>query len=253
MNYEQMAYYYDVLMTEAPYDEWKSFTEAMIVKAGRPVSSIIDLGCGTGQITTRLARAGYRVTGVDYSSDMLAIAQKRADKEHLSVPFIQQDLRMLEGLHGYDAAVSYCDVMNYITGEDELRTVFQRVAGLLKSGGLFLFDVHALRHVHEHYMNQTFADVDDEVAYIWFCAEGEQRGEMHHELTFFARDNASGRYTRFDEYHHQRTYPVRFYKQLLEETGFAIQYVTSDFSIENNAIDEEAERIFITAVKRPEE
>ncbi len=138
MSYEQMAYYYDVLMAEAPYDEWKSFTEAMIAQAGKPVSSIIDLGCGTGQITTRLARAGYKMTGVDYSSDMLAVAQERAETEKLPVQFIQQDLQMLEGLHGYDAAVSYCDVMNYIIEEDELRIVFQCVAASLKPGGLFI-------------------------------------------------------------------------------------------------------------------
>ncbi|GAA0442929.1 class I SAM-dependent methyltransferase [Lentibacillus halophilus] len=253
MTYEQMAYYYDLLMTEAPYDQWKSFTEAMIEQTKTSVSSIIDLGCGTGQITTRLAESGYHMTGVDYSSDMLTVAKQRADSERVPIQFIQQDLRMLEGFPLYDAAVSYCDVLNYITDEEELRTVFQRVAGLLRTGGLFIFDVHSLQHVHNYYKNQTFADVDDDVAYIWFCTPGEREGEMHHDVTFFAWDHSSGHYIRFDEYHHQRTYSIHFYRQLLDEAGFTIRHVSSDFLEENNAIDAESERLFITAAKRPDD
>ncbi|TRM12764.1 class I SAM-dependent methyltransferase [Lentibacillus cibarius] len=253
MNYEQLAYYYDVLMEDAPYDKWESFTKAMIAQTGKPVSSIIDLGCGTGQITTRLAKSGYRMTGVDYSADMLTIAHERAARQRLNVQFIQQDLRKLEGFRHYDVAISYCDVLNYITEEDELRSVFQHVAALLKSEGLFIFDIHSLDYVHNHLINQTFADVTDDVAYVWFCSVGDEEGEMHHDLTLFARDKSSGQYIRFDEYHHQRTYPVTFYKQLLDEAGFDIQHLSSNFSIQDNAIDEMEERLFITAIKRSEE
>ena len=120
MSYEQMAYYYDQLMQDAPYDQWQSFTEQMIHRCGKHVDSIVDLGCGTGQITTRLARSGYRMTGIDYSSAMLSIGQQRASAENIPVQWIQQDLRELDGIENQDMAISYCDVMNYITEENEL-------------------------------------------------------------------------------------------------------------------------------------
>lgn len=38
--------------------------------------SIIDLGCGSGEITVLLGKKGYSVTGIDISSDMLFYSSK---------------------------------------------------------------------------------------------------------------------------------------------------------------------------------
>ncbi|MFD1362993.1 class I SAM-dependent DNA methyltransferase [Lentibacillus salinarum] len=250
MTYEQMARYYDQLMADAPYDEWICFTEQVISQSGKQIESVVDLGCGTGQITTKLAQSGYRMTGVDYSSEMLSVAEQHASSKHVPVHWIQQDLRELAGVENQDMAISYCDVMNYITGEDDIRTVFANAAVALKPGGLFIFDVHSLYHVETHLLNQTFSVVSDDVSYIWFCLEGEDVGDMYHDLTFFVRDQ--NQYTRFDEWHHQKTYATDFYTHLLNDTGFDIRHISADFSLQPDYDLEEAERIFITAVKRSE-
>ena len=39
---------------------------------------LLDLACGTGELSIRLAEEGYDVTGVDLSSDMLAVAREKA-------------------------------------------------------------------------------------------------------------------------------------------------------------------------------
>lgn len=251
MSYQRMAHLYDRLMEDAPYDHWLSFTKEIFRKKNSNIKTIADLGCGTGQLTTRLASEGYKLIGVDFSSDMLSLAEQRASAENLSIQWVHQDLKMLEGLGQLDAAVSYCDVINYITEEDALKTVFQRVAESLKPGGLFIFDIHALKHVENNYVNQTFAEDAEDVSYIWFCSAGDEPGEMHHDLTFFV-SLEDGTYTRFDEYHHQRTYPVHFYKKILHETGFENCNLYADFSLENEFSSDHAERIFIVAEKRPE-
>ncbi|MBP1947601.1 SAM-dependent methyltransferase [Virgibacillus litoralis] len=250
MSYQQMSTIYDRLMNDAPYDQWQSFTINIISQLGKSVEKIVDLGCGTGQITTRLAREGYRMTGVDYSSDMLSYAEQRASTERLNIQWIHQNLINLNGVINQDVAVSYCDVINYITQEDELQTVFQNAADSLKIGGLFIFDVHSLFHVEHNMVNQTFGEVNDDVSYIWFCSEGEEQGEMYHDLTFFVADQK--KYSRFDEYHHQRTYSVDFYSHLLKKTGFKIKHLSGDFSLINENINAESERIFIVAEKRSE-
>jgi len=51
---------------------------------------IVDIGCGTGRHAVRLARAGARVTGVDFSAGMLRQAQDRPDAE--SVRFLRHDV-----------------------------------------------------------------------------------------------------------------------------------------------------------------
>ncbi|QKY69514.1 class I SAM-dependent methyltransferase [Lentibacillus sp. CBA3610] len=249
MAYQQMAHYYDQLMQDAPYDKWRFFTETMIQQFGKSVVSIADLGCGTGQITTRLARSGYQMIGVDYSSDMLSIAEQRASNEKIPVQWLQQNLLDLTGIENQDMAISYCDVINYITEEDALRTVFANTANILKPGGIFIFDVHSLYHARNNMVNQTFAEVYDDISYIWFCVEGDRQGEMYHDLTFFVADD--NKYSRFDELHHQCTFPIEFYKRLLNENGFDLQHLAGDFS-PHHYINEDAERIFITAVKRSE-
>ncbi|RLL48021.1 class I SAM-dependent methyltransferase [Oceanobacillus piezotolerans] len=245
MAYQQMAYLYDKLMSDAPYDEWVEFTLQLL--GNRNVRYIADLGCGTGEISLRLKKAGFEVVGIDNSSDMLTYAEHKARNENVPIQWLHQDLRELSGINGIDVAVSYCDVINYITEEQDIREVFNKTYEMLTSEGIFIFDIHALSHVESHYVNQTFADVLEDAAYIWYCTEGEAQGEMYHDLTFFALDD--GKYNRFDEYHHQRTYPIPFYKKLLQDTGFQNIKVFADFSLKQNNLSEDNKRIFFFAEK----
>lgn len=248
MAYEQMGFLYDPFMKDAPYDEWLAFTEEIIKKSGKDIDRIADLGCGTGEITIRLAKEGYEVCGVDYSMDMLTSADQKSRAENLSIQWLHQDLRELEGLANFDAVISYCDVMNYITSESDLKNVFSRIAQSLNTGGLFMFDIHSLDYVTNHLINSTFTEVTDEMAYIWDCIEGEYAGEMFHELTFFISENE--KYDRIDEFHHQRTYPIKVYEKLLIEAGFEKPVLYNDFSLKSGNLSEKTERIFIVTEKR---
>lgn len=247
MAYYQLASVYDRFMKEAPYSRWVDFTKAII--GNRPYLRIADLGCGTGEIAIRLAKEGYHVTGVDSSRDMLTVADQKAYDEKVDIQWVCQDIRELNGLENIDVCVSYCDVINYITEEKDLAVVFDRVYASLAREGLFMFDIHSLDHVSNHYINHTFADVMEDVSYIWFCREGAEPGEMFHDLTIFVKNGAL--YQRFDEIHHQRTYPVHFYERLLEKAGFQNISVYYDFSLTKEPA-KTPERIFFVAEKIPE-
>lgn len=247
MTYQQMAYVYDQFMDDAPYDQWVTFVKKMIQQAHLDVDHIVDLGCGTGEITINLAEAGYHMTGVDLSSEMLATAEQKANYKQQKIHWLKQDLRSLRGLHHYDVAVSLCDVINYITTPREVERVFYHVFQLLRDGGLFIFDVHSLYHVENQMIHHNFSDVTDTSAYIWFCDEGEEPGEMYHDLTFFLKNGST--YERFEETHFQKTFHVDEYKRFLKKAGFRIKGIYSDFSIERNKIPEVAERIFFCAEK----
>ncbi|MFC3039122.1 class I SAM-dependent DNA methyltransferase [Virgibacillus xinjiangensis] len=249
MAYQQMAYLYDRLMEHAPYDQWLDFTEKVFRLSEKEINKVADLGCGTGEITMRLAGKGYDMTGVDYSEDMLTYAEHKTSRSN-PIHWVCQDLRDLEGHGDYDAAVSYCDVINYITDPQDLREAFGNIAAMLADGGLFLFDVHSLSYVENVLVDNTFADVMEDASYIWFCSEGDHPGEMHHDLTFFAAADGSN-YERFDEYHHQRTFSIEFFKKLLADSGFENIKVQGDFLEKYGNDLEEADRIFFIAEKRP--
>ena len=78
MMYEQMSYVYDELIGEAPYDDWLQFTIQLFEKHGIKGKHVADVGAGTGEMSLRLAALGYDVTGIDYSNNMLRIAEQKA-------------------------------------------------------------------------------------------------------------------------------------------------------------------------------
>src|SRR5699024_10846946 len=244
----QFAALYDRLMAHAPYHKWVQFTEDIIHKHALHVNNIVDLGCGTGEITVRLKELGYHITGVDVSEDMLAIANAKALHQHQSVTFVHQDIRNLEGFDHIDLCVSYCDVMNYITDMNDIEQVFQKVYNCLSNHGTFIFDVHHLPYVEEYLVNHSFSDVTDELAYIWECEAADQLGGMNHYLTFFEQQSDNS-YHRFDEHHYQQTQSLAIYEKLLKNVGYTKITFYNDFQMQNEKIENNSERIFIIAEK----
>ncbi|WP_017472636.1 class I SAM-dependent DNA methyltransferase [Amphibacillus jilinensis] len=251
MAYQQMANLYDFLMKDAPYDDWVAFTEIILKQEPKRGNvKVLDLGCGTGQITCRLANQGYDMTGVDLSESMLAEASERAIREQLKINWLKQDILNLEGLYDYDCVISYCDVINYIVEHDQLKRAFLGVFQSLREGGLFIFDVHSMAHVRNRMIDQVFSEIYDDLAYIWFCRQGKRTGEMHHELTFFVEKN--GVYQRFDEEHHQRTFLSDDFISLLNDAGFKDIQVFADFKLQPldaQPYEEAGERLFFVCKK----
>ena len=75
--YTALARYYDRLTTDVDYAGWADYVERHVQKQKRPVRTVAELGCVTGSLTELLARRGYRMTAVDLSPDMLAMADQK--------------------------------------------------------------------------------------------------------------------------------------------------------------------------------
>lgn len=247
MSYEKFAFVYDELMQDAPYEQWVKFTEQKLHKYGITGNKMLDLACGTGELSIRFARKGFDVTGVDLSAEMLSIARMKMDEQGVSIPLYQQDMAELEGLGPFDLVGIFCDSLNYLQTEEQVQQTFSHVFHSLKKGGAFFFDVHSIHKIANGFINQTFTLNEDSLAYIWNSFAGEQPHSVEHELSFFALDEQSGKYDRFDELHFQRTYPIEQYSSWLREAGFEFIEVNADFTEHSPQID--SERIFFSARK----
>lgn len=248
MSYQQFAYLYDELMKEAPYDQWVQFVNEILIKYDVKEKNMLDLACGTGELSIRFAKEGFHVTGVDLSEDMLAVAQAKAENEGVKIPFFQQDMADLEGQDIFDVVGIFCDSLNYLQTEQEVQATFSNVLDHLQEDGIFIFDVHSVFKINEVFINQTFALNEDEVSYIWNSFPGDFPDSVDHELSFFVLDKRAGKYDRFDEFHYQRTYSIQQYTAWLEAAGFDLLEVTADFK--HSAPEPQSERIFFTAKKR---
>jgi SAM-dependent methyltransferase len=246
MTYEGFAYLYDQLMKDVPYDKWVDLIIDKHQKFNLSGKKLLDLGCGTGELSVRMAKAGYHVTGVDLSEDMLTIAQLKTSNEALTIDFLQQNMVELELIDEYDVIGVFCDSINYLETEKDVQQTFRHIMQYLKKDGLFIFDVHSLYKMNEIFMNQTFTLDEEGICYIWNCFEGEYPNSVDHELTFFVEEE-SGKYERIDENHTQRTYSISTYKKWLDETGFDVVEVIGDFEGEP---EPESERIIFVAKKK---
>ncbi|PAK34631.1 class I SAM-dependent DNA methyltransferase [Bacillus safensis] len=242
MIYQGFAGVYDVLMTHAPYDEWVQWIQQYM----KPNAAIIDVGCGTGEISLRLAEKGHKVTGIDLSEEMLAFAQQKAQAKKQSIQFLHQDMREVTGFEqAFQAAVICCDSLNYLKNENDVKKTFKNMFQLLEADGVLLFDVHTPYKMEKVFPGSTYADQDEEISYIWQSDKGDDMYSVIHDLSFFVKDGDM--YQRYDETHEQRTFPFETYAAFLESAGFEQIEVTADFT--NEAPGEFAERYFISAKK----
>lgn len=112
---------------------------------------VLDLGCGTGRLALRFLEAGYEVTGLDLSTDMLALAEGRCARHLVSgkVEFLKGDLSNfhLEGPFGL--ILSTYNSMNHLDSLQKLEGCFRSVRACLAPEGSFLFDYHTLKGLRE--------------------------------------------------------------------------------------------------------
>src|SRR5690625_628877 len=102
-------------MSHVPYERWITFMKRFIQHNQLNIYHIVDLGCGTDEITIQIAKEGFHMTGVDISSDMLAVSSQKSLEQQVPITWIQQNIRELSGFEEVDVCISFCDVMNYIT------------------------------------------------------------------------------------------------------------------------------------------
>lgn len=111
---------------------------------GKPCD-ILELGCGPGLYTQRLAQSGHRVTGLDFSERSLKTAQERAVSAGLQVRYVQGDYlssTLTASLpdHAYDVVMIIYTDFGVLSPVDQA-TLLASIRRALKPGGLFLFDV----------------------------------------------------------------------------------------------------------------
>lgn len=101
---------------------------------------ILELCCGTGRLTLPIARDGYNISGVDYTSSMLKQAKAKASEAGLEINFIEADIRTLDLQEKYDLIFIPFNSIHHLYKNEDLFKAFNVVKNHIKDGGLFLLD-----------------------------------------------------------------------------------------------------------------
>jgi SAM-dependent methyltransferase len=111
-------------------------------------TSILDLGCGPGLYTSRLAELGHKCTGIDFSTASIAYARDQAEKSALACRYIEQDIREADYGDGYGLVMSIYGEINVFRPRDA-KGVLLKAQGALQPGGLLLLEPHTFEKVYD--------------------------------------------------------------------------------------------------------
>lgn len=210
--YDVLARYYDWLVKDAAAAEkWQAWI-------GRRGHTLLDCGCGSGEITARLVR-DYEVTGIDLSPEMIA----QAEQKYPDVTFQCKDMTDLSGLPRYDVITCLCDSFNYLD-PDQAKAFFKEAAEHLGPGGWLLFDSHSLDRLQEFEEGYCEAGTFADGTQVQWVIESEQ-DRLYQDFAFYMTDG-----TTVQEHHEQWVYPPEMLEKMLEP-WFEIVNVTTDFDV----------------------
>ena len=102
--------------------------------ADRVTGRVLDAGCGTGEHALFFAARGHRVTGIDFVSEAIRRAQRKAEERDLSVKFLVKDATMLGDWGECFDSVIDCGLFHVFSDDDRRRYV-RGLAQVLEPGG----------------------------------------------------------------------------------------------------------------------
>jgi SAM-dependent methyltransferase len=127
----RLAALYDALNPAGPDTDF-------YIALAQTAAHIVDLGCGTGLLACELAARGYRVTGIDPSPQMLAVARHRPNGER--VTWIEGDAGALAFANRCDLIVMTGHVAQIFLDDAALLDVLKAARRALRIGGRIAFE-----------------------------------------------------------------------------------------------------------------
>lgn len=217
---------YDMLYRDKDYEgEVQLISRIFSQYAARPVRTVLDFGCGTGNHALRLAAQGYEVIGIDRSPEMLAEAGRKALEQRIAVQFQQADIRTVRLNKTYDAVLMMFAVLGYQTDEADLRSVLRGARQHMHPGSLLVFDVWYAPAVLAQQPEERIRTIEQDGS-TWVRRASGKLDVQHHccQVDFNLKHMRDGKILEeTDECHTMRYYFREEIELFLKDSGFLLQ------------------------------
>lgn len=125
-----------------------------IVPSGE-YTRLLDMGCGPGLYAERFSKAGYEVTGMDFSKRSIEYAKSSAFKQGLNIDYIYENYLKMNFNNAFDfVTFIYCDYG--ALSEKDRFTVLRKIYHSLRPGGKFVFDVFSMAEFNKFLESETW-------------------------------------------------------------------------------------------------
>jgi len=217
MQFGDYARIYDLVYRDKAYGAETDYVLSVVEKhaAAKP-GAILELGCGTGNYSTEFSKRGYRLTGIDLSSDMVRIAEERG------IPgsrFMVGDIRSYTLEEKFPLIISLFHVFSYLNTHDDVRAFFSQAYRHLEEKGLLVFDLWNGEGVMADPPSDRLKEMENEELLLKRRTTALHKQDTHTvEVTFDfdVRDKATKQEQKFSEFHRMRYF---FKEELLALAG----------------------------------
>ncbi len=215
---EDLAYIHDVGHGDFALNSAPGILE-ILDRNGTREGLVVDLGCGSGLWAQELAKAHYRILGIDISESMISIARRRVpDAEFRIGSLFKADIPVC------NAVTSLGECLNYLFDPaNDLRALvrlFRRIYAALTPGGLFVFDIAEPGQVARAATTRGFSEGEDWVVLLE-KEEDRERRTLTRRITSFRK--VGEHYRRADEVHRLRLYKSTDIAGELRRAGFQVR------------------------------
>ena len=243
-SYGEFSNVYDSLMKQdINYSQIADYIENLFTIHGKNPDMIVDLACGTGNLTIPLAERGYDMIGIDKSADMLSVAREKVVSGR-DILFLNQDMTKLDLYGTADAFLCMIDGINYCLNQNAVNDMFKKIKTcFLNNDGILIFDVSSEYKLSKVIGNNTFIHDEEKMFYSWENRYFEKLKISDMYLNFFVKEKEG--YKRFCERHIQKAYTVATLKEMLTKAGFKKIKTYGDFTFDKPV--KNTERIIFVA------
>ncbi len=174
---------------------------------------VLDCGCGTGTLITKLEKIGYSCTGVDISPEMLEIAADKISDSGFEPHLVCQPLEKIDLYGAYDLCFCSLDTINHLS-KDQLTKFVGRLINFTEPGGYFIFDVKT-----ETMMKRSARlRVTDKEKSTLILDGTFTKDRLTNYITVFSERD--GQYDRYDCVIKENLYKRNELKKILMQSGF---------------------------------
>lgn len=230
-EYKGFAYYFDQIMEYIDYHDWLNFTKKYVSKD----KTILDLACGSGTLAILLSVEGYRVDGLDLSSEMISLANDKFKAYHILNNLYVKDMSSFNLPNKYDVITCYFDSVNHLPSLNDVKNMMSCVYDALNSDGLFLFDLFS-KSKYEAMDNTDISEEFDDFSYNWKI-NLKAPNILTHNITINGETN-------IHEIYNEYYYDIN---DFIDLNKFEILNISGDF---NDDLMPEDERILVVLKKK---
>lgn len=245
MNYKYLSKIYDFSMEKSILEKWYKIIDTVL---STNINNVLELGCGSGNVTAYLLEKGYEVVGIDNSIEMLTLAHEKTLKYKDKVIILNQDINNIDlDIYDIDMIIATNDILNYIYEEKSLTNIFQFSFNHLKKGGILFFDYSSAYKFKNILDGNVFTEDFGDYYYVWKNFYDDSNSILEIDVDIFEQ-NKNNTYTRYSEIQIQKAHNPNYIKKLLKNAGFNKIKIFSDFDINKNDLTQ-ANRIFFLIEK----